>query len=250
MNVEPIGVLIVDDEPHIREDLLSFNWEAMGARVIGIADNGARALSLCASLRPHLMLCDITMPLLDGLSLLETLRRAGSGTLVALLTCHRNFDFAKRAVALGALDYIEKAELDDALLRALVRKAAAATTLPPLSGAPSEPVNGAVRPEVDRAIRLIRQRYGENLSLRQIAEAVHLSPSYFSTLFHAEVGQTFNDYVAGVRMEHAARLLSTTDMKVYEVAMQVGIPNYRYFTQVFKRMYGVSPLAAQKKRGG
>ena len=80
-----------------------------------------------------------------------------------------------------------------------------------------------------------------------MAGAVHLSPSYMSSLFHAEVGQTFNDFLTGVRIEHAAHLLSTSNMKVYEVAQQVGIPNYRYFTSVFKRICGVSPIAAQKK---
>jgi len=244
-----VGVLLVEDEPHAREDLLSYDWEAMGARVVGVADHGARALSLCASLQPHLMLCDITMPLLDGLQTLEALRKTGSSTLVALLTCHRSFEYAKRAVALGALDYIEKMELDESILRELIQKVARQTRIPLLSGETGEPVNGTLHPEVDRAIRLIRHDYATDLTLKQVAESVHLSPSYFSALFHSETGQTFNEYVTGVRIEHAVHLLSSTDLKVYEVAERVGIPNYRYFTQVFKRICGVSPIAAQKKTG-
>ena len=242
-----LGVLLVDDEPHIREDLLAYAWEAMGACVIGVADNGARALSLCASLKPHLVLCDIAMPLLDGLQLLEALKRTNSPTLVALLTSYRSYEYAKRAVSLGALDYLEKIDISPESISTLIQKAKAATRLPLLNAPSAEPVNGMLHPEIDRAVRIIRRDYAKNLTLKQVANAVGLSPNYMSTIFHAEVGQTFNDYLTCVRIERAAYLLSTSSMKVYEVANQVGIPNYRYFTNVFKRIYGVSPIAAQKK---
>lgn len=106
------------------------------------------------------------------------------------------------------------------------------------------------RYEIRQAVKLIRTEYARNLTLAGVAERVHLSPQYLSRLFGETVGKSFNDFITDVRMENARRLIGENAYRVYEVAEMVGIPNYRYFSTVFKKYYGVSPreMAAGKRK--
>lgn len=254
MQTNTIGILIVDDEPHIREDLMSYNWSDMNARIVGIAENGFQALTLCASLCPHLVLCDIRMPLMDGLQFLEALQKMHSPVLVAFLTGYRDYNYAKRAVNLGAFDYIEKMEMDEERMAILLRNVRERLTALHLNQdnrsfqTTDTPVNGSIRPEIERAVQIIRNRYSDGLNQRQVADEIGLSASYFSSLFHQETGKTFNDYLNTVRMENALRLLSVTNLKIYEIAEKVGLSNYRYFSELFKNTFGASPASMRIRR--
>ena len=95
---------------------------------------------------------------------------------------------------------------------------------------------------VERAKDYIAGHYtDEQLSVEALCSHIHLSPTYFSTLFKREVGMSFTAYVTKVRMEEAARLLRETDEKTYRIAEATGFSDPNYFSYVFKRRYGVSP---------
>ena len=95
---------------------------------------------------------------------------------------------------------------------------------------------------VDRAKDYIAGHYAdENLSVESLCAHIHLSPTYFSTLFKREVGISFTAYVTQVRMEEAARLLRETGEKTYQVAERTGYSDPNYFSYVFKKSFGVSP---------
>ena len=95
---------------------------------------------------------------------------------------------------------------------------------------------------VERAKDYIAGHYtDEQLSVETLCSHIHLSPTYFSTLFKREVGLSFTAYVTQVRMEEAARLLRETDEKTYRIAEATGYSDPNYFSYVFKRHYGVSP---------
>lgn len=79
------------------------------------------------------------------------------------------------------------------------------------------------------------------LSVEALCAHIHLSPTYFSTLFKREVGMSFTAYVTQVRMEEAARLLRETDEKTYRIAEATGFSDPNYFSYVFKRHFGLSP---------
>ncbi len=95
---------------------------------------------------------------------------------------------------------------------------------------------------VERAKDYIAGHYtDEQLSVEALCSHIHLSPTYFSTLFKREVGLSFTAYVTKVRMEEAARLLRETDEKTYRIAEATGFTDPNYFSYVFKRHFGLSP---------
>ncbi len=89
----------------------------------------------------------------------------------------------------------------------------------------------------------IEQHYGDvELSLQTVALHHHLSPQHLSRLFRQETGVTFVDYITKVRTRKAVQLLMEGELKIYEIAEQVGYSSQHYFSRAFKRVLGVSPV--------
>lgn len=103
------------------------------------------------------------------------------------------------------------------------------------------------REEVNSAIRYIRQHYEGNITLEEISRHVNLSRVYFSQMFKAETGMSFTDYLIHYRIKEAQKLLRNTDLRMYEIASRVGIPDQHYFNRLFKNITGVTP--AKYKEG-
>ncbi len=95
---------------------------------------------------------------------------------------------------------------------------------------------------IEKAKAYINEQYtGEDISLERVAAAVNVSPAYFSHLFKKEVGVSLISYITALRMEKAKNLLSCSNMKISEVARQVGYSDYHYFSGMFKRHAGLTP---------
>ncbi|MBB6734227.1 response regulator transcription factor [Cohnella zeiphila] len=108
---------------------------------------------------------------------------------------------------------------------------------------------GSMRKEIKEALRLIARQYAD-IELGEAARRVNLSPSWFAALFRNETGRSFHDYVQQYRLDQARKLLETTDLKVYEIAQRVGIPNSRYFSRLFLEHAGAPPLDYRKRASG
>lgn len=79
------------------------------------------------------------------------------------------------------------------------------------------------------------------MSLNRLASYVNMSPSYFSSIFSQESGQTFVEYLTEVRMEKAKELLMCSNQKISEIVYQVGYKNSHYFNYIFKKTQNCSP---------
>ncbi|WP_280353123.1 helix-turn-helix transcriptional regulator [Nocardia otitidiscaviarum] len=90
---------------------------------------------------------------------------------------------------------------------------------------------------------VIEERFGEPLSLRDVARVVGMTPAYLTTLVRRRTGRTVQDWITERRMSEARRLLSDPDLSVTEVARRVGIADPGYFTRVFRRENGMPPRA-------
>ena len=85
-----------------------------------------------------------------------------------------------------------------------------------------------------------------DLSLRMLADMAGLSPAYFGKIFSAQTTFSFNDYLTNTRMKKAAQLLLDTKLPINQISESIGILNTNYFYSVFKKKYGMTPLAFRR----
>lgn len=99
---------------------------------------------------------------------------------------------------------------------------------------------------VETAKSFLEKNYNKEITLELISNYVFLNPSYFSDLFKKETGQNFIEYLTGLRISKAKELLSSTNLKTYEVCEAVGYSDTKYFSKLFKRITGVNPSEYNK----
>ncbi|GLC81589.1 response regulator [Lacrimispora brassicae] len=116
-------IMIVDDEPLILAGVTSLlNWEEHQCKIVRKASNGRQALGLMETLQPDIVISDIKMPVMDGISFMKASIENGYTAVFILLTNLEEFSLIKEALRLGAVDYLVKLELDEkALIAALER---------------------------------------------------------------------------------------------------------------------------------
>lgn len=107
--MELLTMILVDDEPIILKGLLeTYDWERMGFRVVGAAKNGEAALAMIEEKQPDVVLTDVRMKKMDGLTLIEKSRQAGWKTSFVVISAYRDFEYAQKACQNGALSYLVK----------------------------------------------------------------------------------------------------------------------------------------------
>jgi AraC-like DNA-binding protein/ligand-binding sensor protein len=99
----------------------------------------------------------------------------------------------------------------------------------------------AESPVIKRAKEYIREHQAEKLSLGQVAKAVNMSAFYFCKMFKRISGINFTDYLSRVRIEKAKNLLLNPNLRVSEIAFEVGFQSLTHFNRVFKKLLGQSP---------
>ncbi|WP_135556645.1 AraC family transcriptional regulator [Paenibacillus cymbidii] len=109
--------------------------------------------------------------------------------------------------------------------------------------------NFQMPPVIAEIIGYIQQDYKENLRLSQIAAKFHLNPSHLSRQFKSATGMTLTAFITVRRIQHARRLLLTSNRTITEIALESGFHNLSYFNAMFKRMIGMSPKLFQKHSG-
>lgn len=104
-----LKALLVDDEINILKNLQAvIPWEELGVDVAGTAKNGEAALTLAREHAPELILCDIRMPVMDGIQFLEELREMGSDAEVIMMTGYQDFSYVRSVIRYEVKDYILK----------------------------------------------------------------------------------------------------------------------------------------------
>ena len=97
------------------------------------------------------------------------------------------------------------------------------------------------KPVITRAKDYILEHQAEDLSLGQVAKAVNTSTFYFCKLFKKVTGINFTDYLSRVRIEKAKNLLLNPNLRISEIAYEVGFQSLTHFNRVFKKIIGQSP---------
>jgi AraC-like DNA-binding protein len=105
-------------------------------------------------------------------------------------------------------------------------------------------------PVITRAKDYINEHQGDDLSLGEVAKAVNTSTFYFCKIFRKATGINFTDYVSRVRIEKSKNLLLNPNLRVSEIAFEVGFQSLTHFNRVFKKILGQSPTEYRAQLAG
>jgi len=267
------SVFLVEDEKIIREGIKRLlPWEESGFRFIGEAPDGELAWAQIREKKPDVVITDIKMPFMDGLSLSRLIKKNFPATTVIILSGYDEFHFAQEALDIGVSKYILKPvsrdkmrellteikkDKDEKIAEERVRQKLESVISEYLAtfrgeqAAPADDPAGKTGEKqaaqiadetIDKACAFIRTRYAEpGINLDAAAAHVSLAPSYFSALFSQRVKKTFIAYLTECRMEKARELLLSTNIPSGEIALAVGYNDPHYFSFLFKRNNGCSP---------
>lgn len=239
------SILIVDDEQRTRDGLAKY-LSAVGApfHVAGVAEDGVEALRMMDRLQPDVVITDINMPHMDGLTFVETLREANEDAQVIILSGYDEFAYAQRAMRAGACEYLLK-PVDRRYLTELLTKLWNKTLRTRQSISPTLPEVGEKAAADDlgaRALERVLERWNDpDLTLDSIAAELYVNTNYLRQLFKKRAGLSFVKYIREYRLRQAQKLLSGGDLQVQQVAELVGYEDSRYFTNCFHDWCGQSP---------
>ncbi|HZG58819.1 response regulator transcription factor [Paenibacillus sp.] len=248
-----VSVLIVDDHKHLVEWLIAdMPWQELGISGVFGAHSGTEALEAIRRERIDVLIADIRMPGMSGIELIEAARRERPRLESILLTGHAEFEYAVKAVELRAYRYLLKPVRTDEL-SACLRSLLAERNAAPDVGGPEIPEPVEEAPErgahygkiVEAVDSYVDTHIGEDLTLAAIAAHVHLHPVYLSKVYKETSGRNLSETILQARMRRAKELLSSTPMKIYEIAEAVGYRSAQHFITEFRRAVGMTPKAYQ-----
>jgi DNA-binding NarL/FixJ family response regulator len=113
--VAPLQILIVDDKPHVRSGIRMLLQRHEDWTICGEASDGVEAVQKAAELQPDVILLDISMPKMDGLTALPLIREKSPESQIIVLTLHESLDTARAASRVGAHAYITKSLMNELL---------------------------------------------------------------------------------------------------------------------------------------
>jgi len=241
-------VLLVEDETVIRQGLRDLIGQSTGRfQVTGEAANGVEALAYLKCDIPDLLITDIRMREMDGLTMVSKVKEMYPDLPVVILSGFGEFDYARKAIEYGVTHYllkpIERLELVAALDKiktTLDQRRGIPAVVSQDGNAPQSNAGGDARKIIRDVKEFVRLHPDGDLRLQTVASRVHLNATYLSQLFKSETGTNYSEYVAEARMERAKWLLAHTRLKIYDVARLSGHQSPKHFMLVFKQQTGVT----------
>lgn len=255
-------LLIVDDEEIIRRGLLMLDWESFGITEVFAAEDGLQARDILQEHHIGIVVSDIKMPGLNGLELAEYISIHSMRTRTILLTGFDDFSLAQTAIRTGVTDYLLKPIDPKQLLESVGREVEyyrlSEKTDKILRNYEEDykhidlqkqvlHVFRNVRPDIRSLLQYITVHYADGISFSELAKEYHFNIEHFSRKIKKETGFSFLELLTCIRLMNAAQLLREREMKVNLVCEQVGFNDQRYFSQVFKRVFGCTPVEYKKQ---
>lgn len=250
-------VLLVEDEEIIRRGIsLSVPWEELGCRVSGEAGNGLEGKALIEKLKPDIVITDINMPLMDGLTMIaETKYRYNYAAVI--LTGYSEFEYAREAIRNGVSGYVLKPlnlkEMKETIAQAVLevqnisylrQRSEKTRELGSLSLLEDKEYQD---PVVEKILEYIKENYRNKITLADLEQELHYSERYINQRFQKAVGTTAIEYLNRYRMQKALELIKEGKISLSEVGWECGIGEYKYFNHVFKKYVGCSAREYQKQ---
>ncbi len=249
-------ILIADDEPIERmlaRKILERHFKDQV--VTEIAENGQDAVTVFRSEKCDIAILDIEMPGINGIDAAKQIRAEYPNAQIIFLTAFDDFNYARSAITVRALDYLLKPTDKDELLLTVEEAMRQIDNAPVQGGtqdtAPKEEnvsediledsAEGKLNAVRHQIQLYIEENYMEDIAVSSVAKTLHYSDAYFCKIFKQCFGMSFVLYLTQVRIEKAKELLADLSVNIKEVSKMVGYQDSNYFTKVFKRMEKITP---------
>lgn len=250
-------VLIIDDNNGMRAYLRSILQDHYN---VSEAVNGQQGLERARREVPKLVVCDVMMPVMDGLEFTRRLKAdtATSHIPVILLTARSLSEQREEGYGTGADSYLTKPFTGSLLLTRIDNLIHSRTLLRSLFSGNSkeeekeeEMLGAQDQSFVTRLREVIRDNMGDSdFSVERIGEEIGLSRVQLYRKVKALTGQTPVELLRKARLERSRRLIEKTEKSVSEIAYEVGFTSPSYFNKCFKDEFGISPGAMREKAQG
>ena len=263
-------VLLVDDEQIERMALAKKIDRYYGDKVeIYHAVNGREAVAMCGEQKNDIVIMDISMPEMNGVMATKYIRKMDDECSIIFLSAYDDFEYARNAIKVRALDYLLKpcdmndllAVMDTALQKLDKENAFNGNSISGKEQNKETQIDGSnynnvrenrpkrtdnVRNSDEQTTIKYLKEYVENnyiydISMQEAAEEMGYSDAYFSKLFKQYFNQNFTAYLTEYRIKKAKELLSNTNHSIKDISRMVGYTDSNYFAKIFKRLVGEIP---------
>ena len=243
-----IRILIADDEPIERtiiERMIKKNFPETVEIVKAI--NGREAVRLYTEKQCRIALLDIEMPGVNGLDAADAIRKYDKDAVIIFITAYDEFDYAKRAITVRALEFLLKPVAEEELVtnleEAIWLTQRSDNKKPVLKSDLQENHHENIKMNAvaDNIRAFITQHYKEDISLQDVAGSMNYSDAYFCKIFKQCFNKSFLVYLTEYRVEMAKLLLADMSINIKDVSSKVGYRDSNYFSRVFKRSEGITP---------
>lgn len=244
-------VLLVDDEQIERMALAKKIDRYYGDKVnIYHAVNGREAVDMCSEHKNDIIIMDISMPEMNGVMAAKYIRQIDDKCSIIFLTAYDDFEYARNAIKIRALDYLLKpCDINDllAVMDMAIQKLDRECDF---KGNTKEDKPERKRENVKNfdeqtTIKYLREyvenNYTFDISMQEVAEDMGYSDAYFSKLFKQYFNQNFTAYLTEYRIKKAKELLTDTNNSIKDISRMVGYEDSNYFAKIFKRIVGEIP---------
>lgn len=229
-------------------------WNQWGFRVSRIVYNGKEALEQLEKSSYDVVVTDIRMPDMDGITLLRKIKEKEIPVLTVLISSYDEFEYARQGILFGAFDFLVKPIRRENLVDMLHRL--------------KEELDRRKRDNIDsdfmkilieklqlnvqddfvvKICRMCTERIEEDVTMEYFAEQMNLSKDYFGKMVKQHFGMSFKEVINAIKMEYAKKLIQEENMKTYEISQLLGYSTPDYFTKKFKQYTGTTPSKYRKK---
>lgn len=246
-----LRMMIVDDEKIIRDGISTIiDWESYGITIACVCKDGLEAYDMIIDEYPDIIITDIKMPGLDGLSLINRAQTINKKIKFIILSGYSEFELAREAMLYGVRNYLLKPCNENQLIEAvhMVQQEILSEQKDDYSDSNSTlsiDKSNEYKDIIKQTIKYSEENLSNpQLTLKWLAENyLFMNVDYISRTFLKETGEKYSAFLNRLRMEKAKELiLQVGDDHIYLVAEQVGCGNNpQYFSQIFKKCYGITP---------
>lgn len=222
---------------------------------------GRMALEKAQEMDADVVLMDIEMPEMNGIEASRRIKEWKEECIIIFLTAYATFQYAKQAISLGAAEFLVKPVEPEELKSILEREksrlchqegGALKQQMPEGEALPETAEEGRITG--GRAGRIILEgkrymdlHYMDDIGVDTMARKYQVSPNYFNKMFKQTYNISCKEYLINVRVEHAMEYLRNPALTIREAGIMAGYEDSNYFTRIFKKKTGMTPLEYRNK---